>query len=232
MATNDKGIKFSNLSTFKQEMDTILNGKVSTSDSRLTDARPASDVYPWAKATTKPTYTASEVGALATGDIASWAKAANKPSYSVSEINGALASSAISDWAKASTKPSYSVSEITGALASSSKGVANGVASLGSDGKVPTSQLPSYVDDVIEGYKDSSSVIATEQFVTTKAYSKGQIVVNDNKYYRFITNHTAGAFNSSEVEEIPQFPTSGETGKIYSDIFTNKTYRWSGSQYT
>ena len=32
-------------------------------DTRLTDARKASDVYSWAKASTKPTYTASEVGA-------------------------------------------------------------------------------------------------------------------------------------------------------------------------
>ena len=31
-------------------------------DSRLTDARDAADVYSWAKAETKPTYTASEVG--------------------------------------------------------------------------------------------------------------------------------------------------------------------------
>ena len=31
-------------------------------DSRLSDSRPASDVYSWAKASTKPTYTASEVG--------------------------------------------------------------------------------------------------------------------------------------------------------------------------
>src|SRR6185369_16337354 len=29
-------------------------------------------------------------------------------------------------------------------------GVANGVATLGSDGKVPAAQLPSYVDDVVE----------------------------------------------------------------------------------
>ena len=35
------------------------------SDSRLSDARPASDVSAWAKTATKPTYTASEVGAAA-----------------------------------------------------------------------------------------------------------------------------------------------------------------------
>jgi len=34
----------------------------------------------------------------------------------------------------------------------SEMGVASGVATLGTDGKVPTSQLPSYVDDTIEGY--------------------------------------------------------------------------------
>ena len=35
-------------------------------------------------------------------------------------------------------------------LASSLKGAANGLAELDSNGKVPTSQLPSYVDDVLE----------------------------------------------------------------------------------
>ena len=35
-------------------------------DSRLSNSRPASDVYSWAKASTKPSYTASEVGALST----------------------------------------------------------------------------------------------------------------------------------------------------------------------
>lgn len=66
---------------------------------------------------------------------------------------------------------------------SSIKGVANGVAELGSNGKVLTAQLPSYVDDVLE-------------------YSG-----------------------------ISDFPTEGETGKIYVDTTTNKTYRWSGSTY-
>lgn len=35
-------------------------------DSRLTNSRPASDVYSWAKAATKPSYTASEVGVTET----------------------------------------------------------------------------------------------------------------------------------------------------------------------
>ena len=38
-------------------------------DSRLSNARPASDVYSWAKANSKPSYTASEVGAAAVYDV-------------------------------------------------------------------------------------------------------------------------------------------------------------------
>ncbi len=66
------------------------------------------------------------------------------------------------------------------------------VATLDSNGKVPQSQLPSYVDDVIEGY-----------------YYNG-------KFYE----------ESSHTTEI-----TAETGKIYTDLATNKTYRWGGTAY-
>ena len=65
----------------------------------------------------------------------------------------------------------------------SEMGSANGVATLDKDGKVPTSQLPSYVDDVLE------------------------------------------------YDVFEDFPFEGESGKIYLDSATNKSYRWSGSQY-
>lgn len=70
--------------------------------------------------------------------------------------------------------------------------VAGSYATLDGSGKVPSSQLPSYVDDVIEGY-----------------YSSG-------KFY----------YNEDRTGEI-----SGETGKIYTDLISNKTYRWGGSAY-
>ena len=73
------------------------------------------------------------------------------------------------------------------------KGQANGLAELDSAGKVPSSQLPSYVDDVIEGYYYNS------------------------KFYK----------ESSHTTEI-----TGESGKIYTDLGNNKTYRWSGTTYT
>lgn len=46
----------------KTEADALLAGKVDTTDSRLSDARPASDVQAWAKAAAKPSYTKEEIG--------------------------------------------------------------------------------------------------------------------------------------------------------------------------
>lgn len=76
---------------------------------------------------------------------------------------------------------------------SSKMGVENGVATLDGSGRVPTTQLPSYVDDVIEGY------LIINIFYKDKTYQ----------------------------EQIQP-----EEGKIYVDMETNKTYRWSGSGYT
>lgn len=58
------------------------------------------------------------------------------------------------------------------------KGAKNGLATLDSSGKVPTSQLPSYVDDVLE-YAQKSSFPATGE--SGKIY----ISQNDNKTYRW-----------------------------------------------
>ena len=62
------------------------------SDSRLSDPRPASDVSAWAKATTKPTYTASEVGAVPTSRTVNGKALSSNVSLSASDV-GAAASS-------------------------------------------------------------------------------------------------------------------------------------------
>ena len=77
-------------------------------------------------------------------------------------------------------------------LNTSLKGVASGLAELDSTGRVPSSQLPSYVDDVIEGY------------------------LYNSKFYKESAHTTS---------------ITGETGKIYVDLTSNKTYRWSGSAF-
>ena len=85
-------------------------------------------------------------------------------------------------------------SAIQGAVNSitATKEKANGIASLDENGKVPSSQLPSYVDDVIEGY------------------------LSEGKFYK----------ESAHTTQI-----TGESGKIYVDLTTKKTYRWSGTAY-
>lgn len=72
---------------------------------------------------------------------------------------------------------------LAGKISTSEKGAANGVAPLDGDLKIPSTYLPSYVDDV-EEYADLAS-----------------------------------------------FPVTGETGKIYIALDTNRQYRWSGSTY-
>ena len=90
----------------------------------------------------------------------------------------------------------------TSRMAANLKGVANGVAELDNNGKVPSSQLPSYVDDVIEGY------------AVTEVDFDGDTPIIQVTFY-----------SDPEHEHIIQ----GESGKIYIDISTGKTYRYTGT---
>ena len=76
----------------------------------------------------------------------------------------------------AAVKAAYDLA--AAAIPATEKGAANGVAALGSDGKVPASQLPSYVDDVLE-FADLASFPATG--VTEKIY----VALDTNKIYRW-----------------------------------------------
>lgn len=98
------------------------------------------------------------------------------------DTNGTAAEVAVAGLGSLAYKSSLTASEV-GAIDSTLKGANNGVAELDSTGKIPSSQLPSYVDDVLE------------------------------------------------YPTVGDFPATGETGKIYVDTTTNKTYRWGGSSY-
>ena len=67
---------------------------------------------------------------------------------------------------------------ITDAVAASTRGAANGVATLDASGLVPSSQLPSYVDDVLE-YANLAGFPATG--TTSKIY----VAIDTNKIYRW-----------------------------------------------
>lgn len=81
-------------------------------------------------------------------------------------------------------------------------GANSGVATLGADGKVPSSQLPSFVDDVIDAYIVSGAT----------ALSSG-----------WLSKTSGGTALTPETDKIYVIVESGE--------YQNKTYRWSGSTY-
>ena len=66
----------------------------------------------------------------------------------------------------------------TARIASSEKGAANGVATLGADGKVPAAQLPSFVDDVLE-------FTSLAGFPATGVTSIIYVALDTNKIYRW-----------------------------------------------
>ena len=81
----------------------------------------------------------------------------------------------------------YLTASKIGYIPATEKGSNNGVAELDNAGKVPSSQLPSYVDDVIEGYLDSGNFYkdAGHTQLITPESDKIYINLSDNTTYRW-----------------------------------------------
>nr|DAI06152.1 MAG TPA: hypothetical protein [Crassvirales sp.] len=109
----------------------------------------------------------------------------------------------------------------------------NNTVSLGEDGKIKSSQLPSYLDDVVEFAEIKETVeiqtmsLGTEQpgkvvyvsSVNQFAFSPLSLGEDNAKYY----NNWIGRDNYADDKFVPL------VGKIFVDSSTDKLYRWNGS---
>lgn len=101
---------------------------------------------------------------------------------------------------------------------------------LGNDGKIKSSQLPSYLDDVVE----FANIVQTANILQESYNGEGTVVyvssankfallassdLNTNKYY----SNWIGRDNYEDNSLVPL------EGKIFVDKSTDKLYRWNGS---
>lgn len=207
--------------TLKNKLDGIASGAEVNVQSDWNVTSTSSDAFIKNKPTNVSAFT-NDAGYLTSytetdPTVPAWAKEASKPSYTASEITydnteAYYEATAVQD---VLDEVGFNLTEMTGRLGAmeinlatkvpnSSVGVANGIATLGSDGKVPTSQLPSYVDDVIEAYPISGATELSASWLS--ATSGGSVLTPETgKIYVLMAASTSYAANT--------------------------TFRWSGSTY-
>lgn len=112
-------------------------------------------------------------------------------------------------------RATYVKSQLDLKIDATEKGAASGVATLDESGLVPSTQLPSYVDDVI----DLLAITDT----APEHCAKGDLYFNTttSKVVRATATDTWGTGSTTN--------TDPEKGKIYVNLTNDKTYRWSGS---
>ena len=111
------------------------------------------------------------------------------------------------------------------------------------DGTVPASQLPSYVDDVVEFSGFTLGEVSAKAMSSTKTSQdllcRVQYVAKNNVFVFYDGKDFYSNWGDANTWGTPttgtftgMFTTGGrqpESGKIYVDTTTGKTYRWSGS---
>lgn len=104
------------------------------------------------------------------------------------------------------------------AVLASEKGVANGVATLDESGMIPSSQLPSYVDDAVELLDITDTA--------PEHCAKG------DRYYDTTTGKIVRATATDTWGTGTTTNTDPEKDKIYVNIANDKSYRWTGTVMT
>ena len=111
-----------------------------------------------------------------------------------------------------------------GTAAVKNVGTANGVAELDSNGKVPSSQLPSYVDDVLE--YDSKSA-----FPATGESGKIYVAKDTNKTYRWSGTAYVEISESLALGETSSTAYRGDRGKAAYDHASSKGSAFASGLY-
>lgn len=90
--------------------------------------------------------------------------------------------------------------------------------------KVPSQYLPSYVDEVTEGYYVPSG--ETILVINPDTGNPTEVTLTSNKFYKNRTGEGTAQSPYIYSNELP-----GLTDKIYIDLATNNTYRYGGSTF-
>ena len=152
----------------------------------------------WTGSTNWQVYKLSE-GGSGGGGTSNYNDLTNKPSINGTTLTGNKTTSDLGITASG-----------VGAIPSTDKGANGGVAELDSNGKVPSSQLPSYVDDVLS-YSSQSAFPATGE--TGKIY----IAEDTNKTYRWSGSAYAEISASLALGETSSTAYRGDRGKTAYD---------------
>lgn len=215
---------------------------------------PASDVYAWAKAPTKPLYTKGEVGL---GNVDNTADSAKSVKYATSAgsagtattANNVSGQSASSDSARhvwfshADTETSrvyndnFKYNPASNTLTTNITGNAASASSVawGNVSGKPSTFAPSAHNhnDLYYQKSEVNSKLSGKAASSHKHAAADITSVNASA----ITGVIASANLPSYVDDVLEynakanFPATGEAGKIYVDTATNITYRWGGSAY-
>lgn len=95
------------------------------------------------------------------------------------------------------------------------KGSNGGIASLGDDGRIPTAQLPSYVDDVIEGsYVSATAFNDTNGNAVTIESGKIYIDTTTNVQYRWTGSALWAITSGLQLGETSSTAYRGDRGKL------------------
>lgn len=159
----------------------IANGVITLGSNTITPLTSFTESDPtvpsWAKASSKPSYTASEVGAVPT----------------TRKVNGHALSGDVTV-----SKGDVGLGNVTNdaQIPLTQKGAASGVCPLNSSSKIDTTYLPSYVDDVIEAYARTGQTALSSTWLATESASGTAITPETGKIYVLMADSGTYTANS------------------------------------